>query len=238
MPTAPHIHIYEIVSPESSREIGSLCAPDGFYAMAAAMTYVEPLIDTVKTKEQQAIAACFARYVEHANKSDFAALDWYFTTCGECGILAEKKEWIAQRRDFSKRVMGYLLVIIFQGHEIEPQSAKVNRAILQLFACLIDEEIKDRGIPLSMMSRIFKIVLFPVFPLLDRLVPRAARNLTTQDLRAGLEVLHQLLHYMHLSTDENRVFTFEQPADQIEDRVSFGGFQMGTDRQGRTVLGG
>jgi hypothetical protein len=237
MPTAPHISVYELIHGEPSREMEALCAPDGFYALAAAMTYIESTFLAVENKELQPIVKGYKNITAKGPEEAFAPLDWYFKTCEECAIITEDKEWIARREDFSKSVLIYLLFLIFHGQEINQSNARGHRLILQLFARLIGDEIKDWDVPFPLLVRITKIALFPVRPLLRRLIPRAARDMKKEKMQQGLEVLQRLLRYLESAMNEKRVFTFEKPADQTEKQVSLGGLNIGIDRQGRINFG-
>ena len=220
--------------------MGSLCRPDEFFAYAAALSYVESYFVRIEAEEDivNEVVAHYKRRMKKAPPDIQRVFDWYCEICREGAVIINDPSWKEDPRNFTKTVRAYLVGLLFMGRNLDKSTAMAHYITIKLFDELINDTLKDWDEPHSLIVKMIRCVLYPIGAIYRIRSPRYKLDIDKQMLKNAHVLSQKLLMLCERASDDQRVFSFEIPKDQIEKTMALDGLNISTTRDGTVIMGG
>lgn len=223
MATAPEMFVYEITPGQPSRKAGVLMTPDQFYALALAMSFVEDEFLDLTEKHVRPFVEIYKDIASDKSPAIEEVFTSYCTFCNFYSRTHNRVDWRIDPNDFTRGVRNYLTSTFLVSDEFDAELAMAVRPVYLTFGSFIKhyEEIWDNSLTLSRLSKILIRLAQKIYHLI-KTPPVCQMKMEKVYLTTAREALERIDRIGALAMDQNRVFSFMPPQDEVEQVIKVG----------------
>lgn len=253
MATGPNLDIYSPTSKEENKKLERLFKPPEFFAFTWALSHSMGNMSKIKVPAAQPYIQAFKK-LSDTTAADANAMDGYFLSyCDTCASLSKwvnmgsgtDKGWKVNPKDYYRPMRIFLSRFIFHNSAISQElGARDYYYIFRLLKkCLQDDletlkAVEDKTYRRSLGNRLWVTAFWPLRWLLRRMLPKSLYKCTSKDNLLAQAKVDRLVFYLQQAMEENQIFTFDPPQEQITKKIDLGdGTSLGLDNQGGVYWG-
>jgi hypothetical protein len=163
MAEAPRLTLYEVKTDEPSRKVGDVFTPDQFYALATAISCVEPRMLIQDDPDFVKLTQIYKGF-DKPRKAYLPLFEQYCATCANLGKWASRPDWAAQGSDFSERARCLMVEAFFDDGPVSKTAAPLLYALFIYLDKLIEAEMDEWDGPKPIRPKHAKRGSLPILP--------------------------------------------------------------------------